>query len=199
MKKIIVFLFISIFLVECKKKDTPVPTLEPLSYFPVYPGSFWKYLENDTDTVVWNTSSAYVENNFRTRNGRSDPVNVPLLNGKPIYQYNKIEYIANPGDDPYYEPWPILSEQVGFQFEQGWYDPRYPDGQEKLIVAQKTVNPQLDSIIVLKGHWTYYSIENTISYWEYTKNIGLTSHIIIDTVLMDTTYKLKLLDYHINK
>lgn len=217
MKNLTLIVLISIFLCECRKDKSltgtngiipQYDTLKPLNYYPIYPGSYWKYLRNDTDTIVFNASQTYIKHNYIKwqgfdNNGNwvkeySDTVYVPFLNNNPIYQYNKIEHILPPLGD-FYITWPIVSEEVGFIFNREWNDPRLGDYNEKVVVKQKTVNSKNDSVIILRGHWMNGASKNCISIQEYTKNIGLSSHIKIDTVSMDTIYKLQLIDYHINK
>ena len=197
-------------LCQCKKDVSLklIPTLKPLSYYPIFPGSSWKYIQNDTDTVVHTSSNSYVEHTYLKgyeydKHGKrsevySDPVYIPLLNNSPIYQYNKIECIPPPFGD-YNRSWPILSEVVGHQFARQFMDQRYCQCVETVTVHQKTINANSDSIIVLKGRWTQGPNINKNSYQVYTKNIGLSSHFIIDTIAMDTTYKLELFTYHINQ
>ncbi len=219
MKNSAFIILIFVFLFACKK-DIPVTepdpvnnvngydTLKPLNYYPVYPGSYWKYLENDTDTVIHSTSSSYLPHSYLSYKGLdgygnyveqySDTVYVPFLNNNPIYQYHKIQYVAPPFGGNYTQ-WPILSETVGFQFERNWEETQYGDFREHVKVVQKTVNNDQDSVIILKGHWVLGPNINKITTEVYIKDIGLSSHFLIDTVAMDTINKLQLINYHINK
>jgi len=220
MKNLALIIIISVFLCECKKDNSSTnsnnnlnwapsyDTLKPLNYYPIYPGSYWKYLENDSDTVIYNASSTYLLHNYLKYKGNdingnyvelySDTVYVPFLNNNPIYQYNKIQHIDPPFGD-HYTLWPILSENIGFQFDRSWGDTRFGDFREKVKVIQKTVNNDQDSIIILRGHWVFGPNIKNITIEVYNKDIGLSSHLTIDTVAMDTIYKLQLIDYYINK
>jgi hypothetical protein len=179
-------------------------TLVPLSYYPVYPGSWWLYEVNDTTTEQVEVSSAYLPNRYvntpaNASGGQSysDTVYVPFLNGKPIYGYHKIAWVAPPFGD-YYVQWPILSEHVGFEFERDWTDKRFGDFSEKVKVTSKYFNGT-DSIITLEGHWVYGPNVSRKSYQTFTKNIGLTYEVIVDTITTDTIYKKILSDYFINQ
>ncbi len=185
---------------------TPIDTAFPHSYYPVYPGSFWRYNVNTANGTVIETDSTlptyfidfYVDTPIYLVpiTYFSDSMYVPLLNGKPIYGYFKIDTLGNPFGE-FNRPWPIISETVGDTFERAWTDKRFGDYSEKLIVLSKTqVGP--DSVITLKGHWVYGPNINNISIQEYVKNIGLTKHFVIDTVANDTVYKRVLISYLVN-
>jgi len=207
--KYLSLILLTLLLCQCKKEKPVVTdpvveklipdTLKPLSYFPVYPGSHWNYLENDVTPVAWTTSSTYLPHSYALLDdsGYTDTVYVPFLNDKPIYQYNKLDFKIAPFGNVY-TPWPIISEELGFQYEKEWTDKRYGDFSEKLVVAQKTVNANLDSIIVVKGHWVWGPNTSKVSTQIYTKNVGLTYSDVVDTVAMQTIYKLELTDYFIN-
>jgi hypothetical protein len=219
MKKILLLLLVSLTFYQCKKEPSkidqdPTPlnknfdTIKPLSYYPMYPGSFWKYLKNGMDTILYTTSQTYLAHNYLKFKGLdssgnlvmqyTDTVYVPFLNGSPVYGYQKIVWHQPPFGD-FYSTWPIISENVGYRFERDWTDKRYGDFSEKLIVASKSINANQDSIISLKGNWVYGPNVNKISTQTFIKNIGLSTYYIIDTVAMDTIYSLNLINFYINK
>ena len=174
-----------------------------MNYYPVYPGSWWLYEVNDTTTEQFQVSETYQPNSYENTASESwesptfsDTVFVPFLNGKPIYGYNKIEWVRPPFGD-YYVQWPILSEQVGFEFEREWTDKRYGDFSEKLKVTSKYFNGT-DSIITVEGHWVYGPNVSRKSYQTFGKNIGLMTEHIVDTLSVDTVYKKVLLNYFVN-
>src|SRR3954469_8033225 len=220
MKKqiLIVGSILALFLTDCKKEKTqpedtneiPTPTvpdtINPRSYYPIYPGSYWKYVVNDTDTVTSNASLTYLKNSYiefkryetgstKAITGPSDTVYVPFLDGQPVYGYGKVEheneYYIN-GD--FFTIWPILSEKVGDEFNRGSTNSKYGDFNEHVEVLKKTINSAGDSIIVLKGHWVWGPNTNNISTQIFIKNIGLASFVIVDTVKPDTLYKKRLID-----
>src|SRR6185295_7735575 len=90
MKNRLSYLLAILFLIVSCKKEKSISTIYPLSFYPVYPGSFWKYLENDTDTVVSSTASDYIETGFRMNNGKTAYTYVPYLDNEPIFQYQKM-------------------------------------------------------------------------------------------------------------
>ncbi len=61
------FIFILILFFACKKNEdpgmppsTPLDTIKPNPYFPVYPGSWWKYSSNKGDTSTTASGKEYV-------------------------------------------------------------------------------------------------------------------------------------------
>ena len=198
MKKYIpVFAIFLIFVLSCEKERKP-KIIYPKDFYPVYPGSYWKYTENDTLTVFDYVSDDYMEHSYYNHNNTwSETVKVPFLNGNPIYGYEYIEHIGAPFGD-FDTPWPILSEEVGFEFERGFYDKREHDGSEYVVVKDKYTEDDED-ILILTSHWGRSCLENTnTSYQKYVKGIGLTFWCIVDTTTMDTLYKKELVDYYIN-
>lgn len=178
-------------------------TIFPKSYLPVYPNSWWKYEINGNTTITTTVSNKYQlhsyrisENNSWTTQAYSDTVYVPFFESKPIYGYEKIEWIKPPFGD-YYTKWPILSETVGFKFDRDWEDKRYDDFAEKVEVKQKIFNGH-DSILILEGHWVYGPNINNKRQQEYIKGVGLSKDLLIDTVNSDTIYKKVLIDYFIS-
>ena len=186
-------LAILFFFVTCKKEKS-ISTIYPLSFFPVYPGSFWKYLENDSDTIISYTSAEYLENSYEGKNGSTETVLVPYLDGNPIYQYNKVVYHSFHDPDPYYQLWPVLSDIPGTEISADYFDPRYPYGGENFFVTEKT-----DSTILMTGHWgNWTAYASHVSYELFRKNVGLYSYFVVDTLLNDTLYKKRLIESHIN-
>ena len=196
-------------MVSCEKSSDPIhETIKPLDYFPVYPGSWWKYRINDTLISIDTVSKEYQLHSYPNQpeyydeNGNivqefSDPVYVPFFNSRPIYGYDKIEWIRPPFGD-YWVKWPILSETVGFKFERNWEDKRYGDFTEKVEVSQKIFNGS-DSVLILEGHWIEGPHVKNESYQEYFKGIGLYHEYMIDTTSNDTVYRKLLMDWFINK
>lgn len=187
---------------SCKKDNQEPDTIFPKAYFPVYPRSWWTYAINDSQILTSRTGDNYQLHSYKISFDYvgeplkySDPVYVPFLDSRPIYGYDYIEHILPPFGD-YYTKWPILSETVGFEFERNWMDRRYGDFAEKVEVVDKIFNGS-DSLLVLEGHWVYGDNISHKRYQEYTRGIGLTKDLIIDTVTQDTLFKKILLEYHI--
>jgi len=105
MKNSAFIILIFVFLFACKK-DIPVTepdpvnnmngydTLKPLNYYPVYPGSYWRYLENDTDTVIQSTSSNYLPHSYLSYKGLDDY-------GNYVEQYSDTVYVPFLTTTPY--------------------------------------------------------------------------------------------------
>jgi len=201
MKRLIsVFVIFLILVLSCEKEHKP-ETIYPKDFYPVYPGSWWQYLENDTLTVFDRVSDNYMEHSYKVgRDGdtaMSETVKVPFLNGNPIYGYEFIEHIDSPFGN-FYIPWPILSEEIGFEFERGFFDKRMGDGSEYVLVKGKFIEDN-EEILILTSHWGSECFERfNISFQKYVKGVGLTFWCIVDTTTMDTIYKKELVDYHIN-
>lgn len=177
-------------------------TVEPGSYYPVYPGSFWEYDINGQPGRRDSTSATYLPHRYQTgydslgQPTYSDTAYVPFLNGEPIYGYSKIEHPLPPF---MYLPdafWPILSETVGFSYTEGWTDPRFGDHNEYLQVVSKTLEGG-DSVITVRGH-RVYGLTQVVSTRKYVKGIGLTLWMNVDTVANDTYFRQELRNYFIN-
>lgn len=178
-------------------------TIVPSSYYPVFPGSWWIYEVNDTTIEEATVSATYLPHSYTNSpqnlagvQSHSDTAFVPFLNGNPIYGYSKIDWVSAPFGN-YYVQWPILSEQVGFEFERDWTDKRFGDFSEKVKVTNKFFNGT-DSIITLEGHWVFGPNASRKSYQTYIKNVGLSFEIIVDTITSDTIYKKILTNYFVN-
>jgi hypothetical protein len=189
-----------IFLLSSCKKEVKeeYPVIFPGSYYPVYPDSWWKYMDKDSVITIDSAGSAYQLNNFVTfqeldDTRYSDPCYVPFLNGHPIYHYDKVEYHVFPIG---YERWPILSEEIGFQFQRSWIDPRNGNPVEIVVVKGKYFNGT-DSVLVQEGHYTF-GWDNVITRQEFVKNVGLVTQVTIDTISNDTISGKFLVDYYIS-
>jgi hypothetical protein len=201
---LITFLFI-LFISGCKKDDNQPVTILPGSYFPVYPGSYWVYLENNSRTYTDSTSDHYMEHQYymgeaqkedgSTYKRYSETVLVPFLNGNPIYKYQKLVHYIPPYGDTYGLD-TFLSEKIGDKFSE-WADTRYGDFTEHNEVVAKTTNENNDSVLIVNGHWVYGPNVGSTNVKTYVKNVGLTSKYLIN-LDGDTTYKLELTDYFVN-
>lgn len=208
----VLILAICIAIVGCKKKsDSPVinatyDTLRPLSYFPVLPGSFWKYKEwnkssGDTLIRIDTTSNKYILHQYQFEiDSFSVPVYVPFLNGSPIYEYDRISC----NDYGYHCcRYPILSEQIGYSFGRYIGDPRFNPWFIETIVFEKRTDNLGDSILILKTYHINKSepmaLPSQFVDWTiYKKNIGLFFNCSVDTTINDTIQKRWLIDFSIN-
>jgi hypothetical protein len=179
-------------------------TIYPASYYPIYPGSWWEYLVDDSKVLIVNADPEFKLHYFRKSENYSwipkiysTPKYVPFLESKPIYAYDKIEHIYAPFGD-YYKKYAILSEHLGYTYVRKFTDGRWGDFNEHLVVKDKYFDG-LDSVILVEGHWVYGNNVNKKSYQTYIKDLGLKNHFIVDTVSLDTLYKQELIDFYINK
>jgi len=190
----------------CRKENEP-PIIEPGSYFPVYPNSWWKYLVNDSIIYIDTTSDDYIVHSFKI-DGKpdkySEPARVPFLNSEPIYGYCFVEDVYMP-ETPYdgiYKLWPILSETVGDIFWGYFVDHRMDRLCELVTVKSKSFNGT-DSVLFLVSGESSISrypdyIFPEVRYRYFVKGVGCISDIVVDTVTSDTVSKKILIDYYVN-
>jgi hypothetical protein len=198
------YLFIILlFFISCKKKEQEViPTIYPLSYLPVYPGSKWIYLNEAGDTVIQSTSASYELHQYasdKLYGEVTDYVYVPFWNGNPMYAY------STPIDNQTAAATHYGLTQVGYLSEHEgdkWlvYGSQYGSRYRKVENANTSIivnSINYDNVVKVKdyGHASYrndYII--CISY--YAKNIGLVKE---DYFRGDTIYKhIDILSYYIN-
>lgn len=202
-----IFAFIIFISLGCKKKDdAPVPalapefeTIEPRSYYPIYPGSFWKYKVNDTSEEIISSDPEYKKHCYEIDYYiYSDTVYVPFLNGVPIYGYDHL--LAHPPVGGYLRV-PFLSETVGDFFHGSYQDARWTQSISDLIWVTEKTKRGTDSIITTKRQYVSgigSSPVETFYYTEYTKGIGISKYCVIDGATLDTTYKKVLINCFIN-
>ena len=203
--KTFTILLLTVYLFQCKKNreeavfSKPLDTLKPLRYYPVFPGSFWLYLNEKNDTVKYFTLDNYIKHCFDP--GHSDTVFVPYLThpiygAKAVYQYDEIsEFRPLTYGVPPYKRTPVLSEIENYKFKRGGFDNRYGDHRPFIIVLGKYRIDQ-DSVLILRGNDYYY---NTVFIEHYTKDIGLTLSYTLDSITKDTVSKLRLISYQIKR
>ena len=197
----ILLAFIILLGISCKKENQP-EIIEPGSYFPVYPNSWWKYLVNDSIEIIDSTSPDYVLYNYKLDDAEYQAF-VPLYYSSdlspvgisgPIFRYDKLIWHKWYG----YLLWPILREEVGFVFDEHPGD-QYPEWIEKYKVESKSFNGK-DSVLIFsaKPYYWYDPVTSQKRYVEYVKGIGLVSNVVFDTISNDTLSKVILIDYYVN-
>lgn len=119
---------------SCKKnlpfdEDTPVDTLFPKAYYPIYPGSWWRYQRLSNATFYTETAGAYTEASISYNNYHSKPYIVPTMNGKPYFGYG-VHRTFSSYHQPYIVFTHILSETQGelWDFQFDYIDPRVNGG-----------------------------------------------------------------------
>jgi hypothetical protein len=188
-------------LVSCKKDEKVYEVIYPGPYFPVYPNSWWKYMNQDSVISYHYADQAYRLNKFiiwedEDKTTFSDPCYVPFYDGQPIYGYDKIDFCESSPFYTCYKRWPLLSEQTGFAFERKWVDHRYVTCYEIVGVMGKYFNGK-DTVLVQKSRLTPCPVD-VLTFQEYAKNIGLIRQFSYDTITCDTVSKIWLIDYHVS-
>jgi hypothetical protein len=194
-------------LVACKKENN-YPIIEPGSYFPVYPDSYWKYLVNDSIVIIDSTNDNYELNHEQINYSYNDYTEycyTPLYNasnGSPLpysfYAYKYGRYVYNALTPT--QIWPFLSETIGYVFTLNPIS-QYPVENELFIVKAKIFNGH-DSVLIQEGTYfmnNYPQFTNSLKiYQEFVKEVGLFKEIIYDTISGDTVSKKILIDYYIS-
>lgn len=198
-----------IVIAACTKDVVPDPvpnppsynTLEPFSYFPAYPGSFWKYVDSNGDTTLKETAPSYQADHYTFGSAAyvSDTFLVPFYDGIPIWGYEAhTGPISNSGSYPFTR---IVSDSL--PVGSSWFI-SYWSGT---AISRKIIAK--DTSLVINGN-TYaptiaveeYFSQGPSSYiWLarrfYTKNIGLVREDIFNT--SDSTVNTKeLIDFFVN-
>jgi hypothetical protein len=190
--------FFSLALLSCKK-ETSYSTMYPLSYLPVYPGSYWKYINKNGDTVVQTTDAeykldSYVYSVYQQTDIMTVPVYVPVWNGHPVYGYSTPVYNA------YYRRTSLvayLSEVQG----QSWgvdNDPHFGSVSRQVVNTDTslTLNAVTYSHIIKVTDSVHYTNPYISTSWAsdayYAKDIGL----VLQLTSSDT---LSLLSYYIKR
>jgi len=191
-------------LIACNKEND-YRKIEPGSYFPVYPGSWWKYIINDSTIIKDSTSVDYKLDCLPPECNEQVYVpvyysanNSPIAINGPVYKYHRI--INYPKRGPGSQLWPILSETIGFSFDVLPYEVAHSPYIERATVKAKVFNGQ-DSILIITGHFEDNYGNDTLPlkrHREFTRNIGLTMNVLYDTIKMDTIYKCILIEHYIN-
>ncbi len=194
----------------CKKDadvivtPTPTPThhfdtLFPLSYFPAYPASFWRYINSANDTVICKTDSSYKLDSYVYWGNPSDTFYVPYYNNVPIWGYQ-----SHSGSQyNHFGPmWTLLSEGAVGTNWQLYFD--NGNGSARMVVAKDSsvyVNGVYYYPTIVIKQYPYPPLMGGPNHWNgmtyYTKDIGMVKQ---DTwnPSDSTITTLMLYDYHIN-
>lgn len=183
--KISVVFGMLLFFTACKKHNSTqtgktnltYDTIKPLSYFPAYPGSYWKYIDSNNDTIVYKTDSIYKKDNYVIGAAAfvSDTFYVPFYDGFPIWGYEShTGPISNSGSYPLTrilsDTLPVGSDWVIYNWS-GTAVNRKISAKDTTIVIQGT--SYFPTIVVEE----YYSAGIFTFTWiarrYYTQNIGL--------------------------
>lgn len=193
-------------LISCKKEKKEVPpTIYPLSYLPVYPGSHWVYIDEKGDTAAQYSDSEYKLHQYYSGviNGNlTDWVYVPFWNGTPVYGYSSPQSISPYGPRGLMQIG-YLSEQVGDTWEI--YHDKYGTQYRKVVAVDTTLSVNsiiYDHVIAVSDYGNLWmNSGNPIVFLRinyYAKNIGLIKQDMIDINTKDTIQHLGIISYFIN-
>ena len=177
-------------------------TIFPLSYFPVYPASYWKYVDSNNDTSIINVDPFYKKDcyTYGSIAFMSDTFFVPVYNNIPIWGYE-----AHTGPISHSGSYP-LTRIVSDSLSVGSYWDIYLWGgtgiSRKIIAKDTTISISGISYYPTIVVEEYYSDGPPYYVWiakrYYTKNIGLIREDNYNA--SDSTVNTKvLIDYFINK
>lgn len=186
---------------SCKKEPHYI-TIYPLPYLPVYPGSNWKYLDQNGDTVIQTTDPEYKLNSYKCKIYNSsmneiletDLVYVPYWNGVPVYGY------SSPNNDIRYG----YAQQIAYLNEvqgQSWgisSDPHYGYVYRKVanndtsLVVNSVNYSHVIRITQIVHSYNPYIPESWSADYYYAKDIGLIYQKTING-------SLSLVSYYINR
>lgn len=213
------FLLLMLLLSSCKKKQdtksqvapsppaqTKFDTIKPLPYFPVYPGSYWKYSDGTTFTTSLTYVKAAYQYNYLNSQGNSQTyisstVYVPLYNNSPFWGYKHYSpYRVLFGDSPLV---PILTDSafVGNSWTTG-----YGDDNNYYYSRVKAVNDTVQILgvnyyptIVIEDFFVPNMANHHVSTEYYVKGIGLMKTETYGGLYDTYAGQIYLVDYHINK
>jgi hypothetical protein len=211
----LLLIFLGAVLVSCVKKEIPenappkeelhFDTVKPLSYFPVFPGSFWKYLKKagqGSEVIITST----VSNEYQLYQFPTVKAYVPFYDNIPVLGYQRIiptqaAFVPSTFNT-------FLSEKIGDVLIE-----RYPKEShyvynyvsEKMVIASQYLDAENRNVLQVKGSfmWADPSVKMAdsahVTYREYTKNVGMTFYSKVDTLTKDTIYRLRLVEHRIGK
>jgi hypothetical protein len=207
MKRILSLCSLSLLLFSSCNRDSdalfpgPLDTIKPKPYLPIYPGSWWKYVDANGDTVLQTTGAHYVRDTlcWREPDGIhfTKPSYVPVWNGKPTWGYTQQGHTGSIEGTLYYTA-DVLRETVGGQWtvEYSQGDPRWetPGIVRDVMATGLTMN--VDSLsftdVIKVRESSFYP-----RYLYYARDVGLikTEKVIANYQVVDD---LKLVSWYIH-
>lgn len=176
-------------------------TLFPLDYFPVFPGSYWKYVDTQNNITVIQTDTTYQKDYYTVGAAAfvSDTFYVPIYNGTPIWRYKAhTGSISHSGSTPLPR---ILSDSLPIGSQWVIYSWTGTQVSRRLLAKDTSIeisNHIFYPTIVVEE---FYSQGPTYNLWivrrYYTQNIGLIKEERYN-VLDSTISSKELVDYFIN-
>jgi hypothetical protein len=209
--RIIMLILLIMIHFSCENKDNEDPpknelsydTIFPKYYLPVYPGSYWKYLDEKEDTVISQTSDYYILDYYEypVAGYISDSFFVPVLDNVPIWGYEAHSGpISHAGSYPFTL---ILNDtsNIGYNWQIAYWA---GNENRRIIIAKDTIiqlstSFKFDSVIVVKEYQS--QPENVPEWWYkryYAKYVGMIKEEYWFSY--DSTYnKKELFEYFINR
>ncbi len=155
------------------------PTIEPLPYLPVYPGSYWIYVDSKGDTIVKSSAKEYRSVSADCQ-GSEDSIMVPFYDGMYIHGYNYIMCTDYPLAKNKRFHGILRDDSVG-TLVQYWSIPRGFNSTQ--IIERRDFSlivngEQYDSVLVVLDYSSGGGLYNNDPYIEnsrkyYAKNVGL--------------------------
>lgn len=180
---------------------TSYDTIFPLNYFPVFPGSWWKYVDSNNDTTIVKTDSVYQQDYYTVGSAAyvSDTFFVPIYNNIPIWSYEAhTGPISHSGSYPLTR---ILSDSL--PVGSNWIISNWSGTQisRKIIAKDTTISISSNSYnptIVIEEYFSYGPPNYIwIARRYYTKNIGMIKEDLYNSI--DSTVNSKqIIGYFIN-
>jgi hypothetical protein len=182
-------------LLSCRKPGGR-DTIEPKPYLPVYPGSEWIYLDENSNTVKHTTAAEYQLHQYiDSKTGKKTKKRfVPYWNDQPVYEYSIPRDLTHSGIEGS-DLFPILFEEIG-RSEVVSTDHHGPNSS--ITALRKETSVQVDAntfydVIVIGNYYT-------ARFTYYARNVGLILREHIDRTVTphDTIATLRLQSWHIN-
>ncbi|MFZ6052583.1 hypothetical protein [Halocola ammonii] len=205
----LIFIFmILVVLLSCGKEEdyTPYPVIKPLEYFPVYPGSWWRYVDSNNDTTTIKTAPEYQLDAYKITSAafESDSFYVPVYDGTPIWQYHAhVGPISHSGSTPLRR---ILYDTTAIGYNWSVYNWGGTAKRRKLVARDTSISISstiYHPTILIEEYYTqgppnYYPGYIWVARRYYTKDIGLIKEDLYDYQNDSVTTK-EIIDFHINQ
>ncbi len=185
-------------------------TIFPMSYFPVYPGSNWKYNYTGNFVLTYSTESTYQKDYYDIDCKTSDTVYVPIYNHYLIWGYSLSKMVRRCFSHT--APFELLLSEtipVGQKWSIAYTNPSQQGAERKVLARDTTIKISGISYyptIVMEDAYANigpapFLYGGKIRRTYYTKNIGIVKEEYYDYYKYKDSVisTLEILDYFINK
>ncbi len=205
MKKLIFFSLFGLFFIllfSCDEDDNPTsPTINPLPYYPAYPGSYWIYTNGDTIKVadkygLYSYCSDYPNGPIDTE------LFLPIITLRGDSLAYVKEYSFSNKYVSFYVPnfSPFFSQNIGIFYQSNNHGPIQTYGETVKVDTSITIDSVKYENVIITVYYDsqYYGSQYATLREYYAKNIGLIKRERRDfpTDTLFTT-ELELKDYYI--